>query len=418
MKLSKVFFIAATLLVVSGCSNSTTEQSSIAEQDGETSSAVQISDQSSNDDRNSETSSAVQSSEQSSSSDGNSETLSTVQTSELPQNSSTVTSTGKIADFAGLGEQTFVPGNLTINAKICFCSEFLCAADGEAFFTNFADHEYLYKVTESGSELVIEKPAYHINYFDSKLYFLSSDSVSADNIDFVGTMYCYDLKTGACETLCDEEVHSLTVCAEGIYYSVLNAKESNGYSYQSRMMSFDGNSQNCFYDPAFRYGEYLVMPDKIVDMTKEENIAQPSYNDVIPFTEYEKMRGSCIYGENLFFFNVDNDLVILNLRDGTTLSVLKNKIGELVGDASASIGDYTVCGGKLYISDSSCKLVIVDLETAQATIKLVSECGGKIIDRLYTDGENIYALLRNYQYSAPEVVRLTENGSQYIAEKL
>lgn len=400
MKLSKAFFIAAALLVVSGCSNSTTEQSSIA-------------------DRNSETSSSVQSSEQSSIGGGNSETSSAVQTSEPPQNSSTVTSTGKIADFADLGEQTFVPGNLTINTKLGFQSEFLCAADGEVFFTNFADHEYLYKITESGSELVIEKPAYNINYFDGKLYFLSSDSVSADDIHFLGSIYCYDFKTGACEMLCDEEVHSLTVCAEGIYYFVLNAKESNGYSYQSRMMSFDGNSQNCFYDPAFRYGEYLVMPDKIVDMTKEENIAQPSFNDVIPFSsEYANVVGSCIYGENLFFFNADKDLVILNLRDGTTLSVLKNKIGELVGDDSASIGDYTVCGGKLYISDSSCKLVSVDLETMQATIKLVSECGGKIINRLYTDGENIYALLRNTRYSAPEVVRLNDNGSQYIAEKL
>lgn len=404
MKLSKAFFIAAALLVVSGCSNSTTEQSSIADRNGETSSAVQSSEQSSIADRNSETSSAVQ-------------------TSEPPQNSSTVTSTvtstDKIADFADLGEQTFVPGNLTINTKLGFQSEFLCAADGEVFFTNFADHEYLYKITESGSELVIEKPAYNINYFDGKLYFLSSDSVSADDIHFLGSIYCYDLKTGACEMLCDEEVHSLTVCAEGIYYFVLNAKESNGYSYQSRMMSFDGNSQNCFYDPAFRYGEYLVMPDKIVDMTKEENIAQPSYNDVIPFSsEYANVVGSCIYGENLVFFTADKDLVILNLRDGTTLSVLKSKIGELVSDDTASIGDYTVCGGKLYISDSSCKLVIVDLETMQATKKLVDECGGKIIDRLYTDGENIYALLRNTRYSAPEVVRLTDNGSQYIAEKL
>lgn len=379
MKRSKELLFAAALLIISGCSNSVPDQSASAEQSGY------------------------------------SETPPVSQALEQPQNSSAA----EDAAFTGLGKQGFDTGNLTINTKPGFHSEFFCAADGEVFFTNFGDREYLYKITEGGTELVVEKPACCINYFDNKLYFLSSDSISADNIDFTGTMYCYDLQSGDCQMLCNEKVGSLTVGKDGIYYSALKAGEGAVNTYEIRLMNFDGSSQKCFYDPMFRYGDYLIMPNGIVDLTKEENIAQPSYEDIIPFSaDFTNYVGACVYGEFLFCLGTDKSLLLYNLCDGTTSSVQKEKISELYGGALLSVSDYILCGGTLYLAHSADMLTAVDLETMQMAGIQVDNCRGKIVEQLYTDGAEIYALLRNTSHSEPELVHMIDNGDQLTAEKL
>ncbi|MBD5129862.1 MAG: DUF5050 domain-containing protein [Ruminococcaceae bacterium] len=305
-----------------------------------------------------------------------------------------------------------------VNTKPGLCSEFFCSANGEVFFTNFGDREYLYKITGNGSEIVVEKPARCINYYDNKLYFLSSDNISADNIDFVGKIYCRDLESGELEMLCDEAVTSLIVSADGIYYSLPGAENGNSAVSEMRLMNFDGNSQKCFYAPEFRYVNYLIMPDGIVDLTKEENIAQPSYENIIPFSaEITNMVGACVYSEYLFYYGADKSIVLCNLCDGTTLSVPREAINELYGD-QISISDYTLCGGILYLSHSSDMLTAVDLETMQITKTLIGNCGGKIVDRLYTDGIQIYALLRDARYSNPELVRLNNDNDKLSAERL
>lgn len=321
--------------------------------------------------------------------------------------------------FTGFGEQRFHTGNLTINAKSGLSSEFFCAGSGEVFFTNFSDHEYLYRMTESGSELVVERPARYINYFDNKLYFLSSDSVLAEDIDFTGQIYCYDPETDSCEMIRDEAVSSLTVSEDGLYYSVWVSKSGNRTTYESRLMDFEGNAQKCFYFPNFRYGDYLILTDKAVDLKKEKNIAQPDYENATPFSAgFSNSVGLCIYEDYLFYFSSDKSLVLLNLNDGTGLSISRDEINALYDGNPTAISDYTLCGETLYLSHSADMLTAVDLESMQMERMKVEGCSGKIVDRLYTDSTQMYALLKDSHYSNPEIVRLDETENGFVVKKL
>lgn len=321
--------------------------------------------------------------------------------------------------FTGFGKQTFHTGNLMINAKMGLSSEFFCAGSGEVFFTNFDDHEYLYRVTENGSELVVERPARYINCFDNKLYFLSSDSVSTADIDFTGEIYCYDPETDSCEIICNEATGSLTVSEDGIYYSVRISASGNSTTYENRLMDFESNAQKCFYSPEFRYGDYLILTDKAVNLKKEKNIAQPDYENAIPFSAgFSNSVGLCIYEEYLFYFSSNKDLVLLNLNDGSELSISRDEINALYDGNPVVISDYTLCGENLYLSHSSDMLTAVDLESMQMERMKVEGCSGKIVDRLYTDSTQMYALLKDSHYSNPEIVRLDKTESGFVVEKL
>lgn len=103
---------------------------------------------------------------------------------------------------------------------------------------------------------------------------------------------------------------------------------------------------------------------------------------------------------------------------GTIISVPRETINELYGGAAISISDYTICGGSLYLSHSSDTLTKVDLETMQMTKIFIVNRDGKIVDRLYTDGIQVYALLRDAQYSNPELKRLKEDNDKLSAERL
>lgn len=321
--------------------------------------------------------------------------------------------------FTGFGKQVFHTGNLTINAKPGLSSEFFCAGSGEVFFTNFADHEYLYRVTENGTELVVERPTRYINYFDNKLYFLSSDSVSAEDIDFTGQIYCYDPETDSCEMIRDEAVSSLTVSEDGLYYSVWVSKSGNRTTYESRLMDFEGNAQKCFYSSEFRYGDYLILTDKAVDLKKEKNIAQPDYENATPFSAgFSNSVGLCIYEDYLFYFGSDKKFVLLNLNDGTERFISRDEINALYDGNPVSVFDYTLCEETVYLSHSSNTLTAVDLESMQMKQIKVEGCNGKVVDRLYTDGARLYALLRDSHHSNPEIVRLDETENGFVVKKL
>lgn len=338
------------------------------------------------------------------------------QISEQPQSSA---KTEEAAPFTGFGKQTFHTGNLAINAKSGLSSEFFCARSGEVFFTNFSDHEYLYRVTESGSKLVTKRPARYINYFDGKLYFLSSESASVEDIGFTGEICCYDPQTDSCEIICDEAAGSLTVSEDGIYYSVRISASENSTTYENRLIDPEGNDQKCFYSSKFRYGDYLIMTDKAVDLKKEKNIAQPDYENAIPFSAgFSNSVGLCIYDDYLFYFGSDKSLVLLNLNDGTELFISRDEINALYNENSISVSDYTLCGGILYLSHSSDTLTAVDLERLQMEQRKVEGCDGKVVARLYTDGARLYALLRDSHYSNPEIVRLDETENGLAVKKL
>lgn len=230
MKSTKKVIITAALLVMAGCSNSADRLTS-TEQSAETSEA-------------------------------------------LPEIRAAAPVRQLTAGIEGIEKQTVDAGNLSMNTKCGLCSEFLCAAEGEVFFTNFGDREYLYRVRENGSELVIEMSARCINYYGGRLYFLSSEG-TADSVDFSGKMCCIDPETGECELLCDEAATGLTVSGDGIFYTVVVSKNGGGRVLESRVMGFEGDSRKC-RSPEFGYGDYLIPPDRIVDLKNEEDITQPS----------------------------------------------------------------------------------------------------------------------------------------------
>lgn len=106
----------------------------------------------------------------------------------------------------------------TINNKE-FSPSVFCY-DNDTVYFSWKGSVYSYNETESALEKLFEANAYSLNYYNGKIYYIENNEyvISRDMTFVDGPLFCYDLKDGSNEKICDKNISMPVVCDNGIFY--------------------------------------------------------------------------------------------------------------------------------------------------------------------------------------------------------
>lgn len=296
------------------------------------------------------------------------------------------------APFVGLEKTELITGNIGLNSKSYHIGDFFCCVGENIFFTDFTDNSSLCALKNGKKELLVSKPSCHINYYDGKVYFLSSETTPVSDLSFSGSIYCFDTENGTCELLADVPAADLYVTQEGIFFDQVMESTSNSIITHQMFMDFNGEITPCDYSFLFRYGKYAITGSEAIDTS--ESITSPSQDSIIPFEmKNSLMDKTCLNGDYLITYSPKFGFEFLNLSDGEYFGIDKEILSGLFIDGSVYVEDYTVISDTLYVSCCSNSIIEINMKTMEAELYYVDGANSMLVNNLYTDGKQLYGTL-------------------------
>lgn len=317
-------------------------------------------------------------------------------------------------------DDTLKYGNITLNNKSgSLLGGLFCYSEDKIFYSNFNDNGYIYsydKETEK-SELIVTMPARFINYYDGKLYFLfvyNEEYFSTYNMAFVGELYSYDIQSDECVKLLDSQIiKGLIVTSEGIYYNQIPIPGSSLDPPELWRLGFGKKEPEfCNYTYLLRNDDHLIDANGIHELT-ENKLSIASDLPLNIEIDENRIKDACVYKNKLLTYS-EGVLNITDLLDGSIFSVKISELEKLNNNIKIDFSDYAILGDYLYIAYNSSFLCRICLSDNEAEFICDTE-GMYSFSKLYTDGENLYAL--GYG-GGPKIVRLELSEDKIITKEL
>lgn len=286
-------------------------------------------------------------------------------------------------DFNGItptgAYDTYKTGNLIFNMNgINPTLSYLICPDLDndmIYYVNYGDDNYIYKLKDGLSTLVLEKEAFQLSLWENKLYFLARHETSDRN---EGDIYCYNLGNGELQLLQKAKAYYLLVDSLGIYYEeIINSDTSERRYYR---LGIDGNSleklDNRYY---LSYYDYQIIQNKTAVVLQHKDTKEEFF--IAPY-EYGSW-GLTIY-DNHIILHRDSVFYIINLLNG-------DKKAIQYSNSKSQVVDYVIIDNNMYLRDKK-----IDLSTGT-----VSSYGYISYDKkdalvpeyLSTNGNQIYAIV-------------------------
>lgn len=309
--------------------------------------------------------------------------------------------------FSGLDEQQQIGmGNTQLNCKGGKGIYYFCNSGDTVYFTNFNDNSYIYMLKDNESALVVEKSACCLNYYNGKLYFLSSDFDPADSLRYRGQIYSFDFENNECRMLLDKDVTNMLVTDDGIYYLQLESESDNSSTCSSWIMDFDGTASKRNYSSNIRYGKYVLEKNGAYDIGQDKFTADKE-NGFIAFPADKKPLKYCVY-DNMFVTMSHGGIDFLDLRSGDIKAISDSEISALFMGEDTALSDFTIIDNMVYITINSSVLIRKNMTTDEISLIPIQEMPGETISDLYTDGKRLYGVACTITGGAPKIVMLKE----------
>lgn len=316
-------------------------------------------------------------------------------------------------DFQGLQEAAEAPewGNHIMNLKQNICGLVCPDGDGGTYYVNCGRDDYLYRLKNGESTLVLEQVVSSLNIWEGELYFVSHED---GDIRGMGNICKWNPDTREQEIIIEGAVQYFRMNGSGIYFVEGQFMEfENGYitSLLPKYYSFEGD---CITEHSYGngdvYGDFvmktLVTDNKMVGY----GLYHLKTEELIPVyqaTEKQFLVNECIWGDSYYGIrNDEEEFVQINMQDGT---VCKTGIEDIEA-AWVKLKDYTELNGEIFLSlesevlarwdKESQSLEPIEVETGNHQLLTLEEIEeGQYEEEiaysyheLYTDGESLYAL--------------------------
>lgn len=294
-----------------------------------------------------------------------------------------------------VGEDYEGIANLPMNVKNDKNAVLLCKDPvyDIVYYVNYGDDNFIYRLKNGKSELVVEIPARRLFCVKGELFFIVTgygeyefEGMSEGNI------LKYNPLTGEVSVVVDEVVDTMIVYDDGIRYRVIDSIEDQGDGISFLVTpsifyySFN-NQQDAKIDKIgvslYEWNDYLVTENIVFhgNSGKAEGIKLETIdgqNSIFLTDDWNLMNnGFCIAEDKLFYINNENELVIISISQD------KREAFPLINEDTR---DFTMIGNRVYYTSLNC----MNLEDGSQSI-LVSD-DELIIRELYTDGTKLYGI--------------------------
>ena len=249
-------------------------------------------------------------------------------------------------------------GNLRTNYK--FFSEISClfCPDMEndiLYYVNYDKDNYIYQLKDDNISLLVDMPAFCLQLWDNKLYFISFNDNNVNTIFKTGDIYCFDINSKKVELIQQTDAFSLVVDSYGIFYQTYD----NGL--EAYRIEFDSNTPQKVEDYFFYfpYNEYMI----INDINDPINIyicnietGEKTFLVPISYAQYQYL----LFAEDYMVFSLNRLVYVLNLRTGKKDIY---DIESMTGTFAAPV-DYFLINNILYMVNTN-RFLALDLSNGK-----------------------------------------------------
>lgn len=326
------------------------------------------------------------------------------------------TETVEYSDFVGIPLSENPEESSALNSK-SYGFNPICFDTDNVYFSNPKDRQSLYVYDGKASKCLVKLPVNTLNYYDYKIYFISSGKTvnPDDSIDCEGFLYMYDLKTAELTRLTDFYISDpLYVSSKGIFYE--RADDINGKCTVYKLDEASGeitpmyNSYKILNYNGFHYN-MITEYDEVSDIYTAHLCLsgdESSYSLITSSDEISFPTCECIANGKFYYKQQgNNSLTSIDLKDGT---VFKYPVSSEYG-----LGDYTFFDGTEYMLFGDGLYEFRD----GRFIKYHNFNSKASIVRIYSGPNGIYALTRvnTSSYDLAEIALSYDNEfDEYIVE--
>lgn len=226
------------------------------------------------------------------------------------------------------------------------------------YYVNYGADNFIYRIKDGQSELVVELPAKRLFYRKDKLYFMLESYDTYTLVDMKdGNIFSYDPYSGKVSRIIDKEATMMFVYEEGIYYYV----DSIGEELDDGTYTVNRNY--------YSYSFYT---------TKTQEITESSFLSLYKWNTKEIPR-LCSFLRNKLYYSFDSKRISIydiECNSRQDLEVMKD------------FTDFTLFNGSIITNE----LVHINLKTGIQSLILPKGENGEEIYELYTDGDYLYGL--------------------------
>lgn len=289
---------------------------------------------------------------------------------------------------------TPVYANLGINVKIGSDISLVCPdpVSGAIYYVNSGEDDFIYKLENEQSTLVLDKKANYIQIWDNELYFLS-DNISLKHLfNKVNpqSIYKYNLVTKELTLILDTNATWLFVNSDGIYYETSDeeilSEDSSRITVVGYHIAFDCDTpQRAGYGEYYPYNEYYLKLANNGNVLHNKNTGDEIL--VIPMSYKSYILNACIY-EDVLYYLYGVKLYSLNLCSGKkkayNIEDYENKQYDLFSGEKYKqyFKDYTIMNGEILILCNAHNIFRVDINTGIITKTVIEPEGGGIREEL------------------------------------
>ena len=303
-----------------------------------------------------------------------------------------------------------------MTSKIKGVETSLFCIDGETgvvYFANKGKDGYLYRMKEGKVELAVSMPVKEIYTYGDSVYFMIEDYGKYELKDMNnGDIYCYTPNTGKVQLIYpageieNATEHKLMVNSDGIYFSYSIYEDSSSSRKYSCYLAFGETEPVADMKSmtSIGWGNYYLSFPYISNSPKFALVSRTDYLEDVKEVTAGTLR-YCVVGDILYSVDIGStSLSCFNLKTGEEieydfLEVAQKVHVDLEGkitltDRTEVFQSFLVMEEEIWMSGAGC-LYHLDLSSGEMTYyKLISNpFESYAIEALYTDGEQLYAIL-------------------------
>ncbi|MCH5348407.1 MAG: hypothetical protein J1E40_03725 [Oscillospiraceae bacterium] len=290
----------------------------------------------------------------------------------------TTVSTSSEPVFTGLNIQdTDTDFSPLVNKKSMNHQLFCYDDNGNIYFSDPMNNYSLYSYDGTKTKLLADVPAYCLNYYDGKIYFLSENKIIniEDRISPEGYPFECDIGSGEMSQIRERKITGMTVI-DGEIYGINEENACYVYRYD-RTSDTEEKLFNSF-DIA-KAGKYFLTFEPGADRI---DFYLESKDDKILFINDDIPLNSCFcYGKFYYKSQSDYALKVIDLQSGERKSL----------DGSA---DYSFLNGDLYVLNNDHHLCRYD-----GNDFIIMEEMNQY-EYIYSDNKNLFGIKKEYSLSA------------------
>lgn len=264
-----------------------------------------------------------------------------------------------------------------VNKKAFNYQLFCYDNEGNIYFSDPQNNYSLYSYDGTEAKLLVDMPAYCLNYYDGRIYFLSEKKAIniEDQIFPEGYPFEYDIATDEISKIRDSQMNNMTVIC-GEIYGINTEGACYVYRYNPKMNT-DEELFNSF--DIKKCGEYFLTFEENSD--EKLNFYLESKNDKKPFINDDIPLNGCFYFGK-YYYKSQNDYAykVIDLQSGK-----RKSLGEFV--------DYNFLNNDLYAIKNDFHLYKYDVND----FAIVDELNQ--YKYLYSNNKNLYGIKIEYNLS-------------------